>query len=126
MASNYKHSGERLQVVAAGARTSGAIVADKLGTGGSDTTVAGIALADAASSQAYWVAVGGVWNVTVPAGTAAGVKLYLPAASAGAPPTAGAALVLQTSSTNATLFCKTLTAADASNKADVLVIPPTY
>lgn len=122
MATNYKHSGERLKVVAAGARTSGSIVADKLGTGASDTTVAGIALADAASADGYWVATGGVWNVTVPAATVAGAKLYVP----GAPPTAGNALVLTATSASNTLFCKTLTAADANNKADVLVIPPTY
>lgn len=122
MANNYKHSGERIAVVAAGARTSGAIVADKLGAGASDTTIAGIALADAASGDTYWVATEGVWNVTVPSGTVAGAKLYVP----GAPPTAGNTITLTATSASNTLFCKTLTAADASNKADVLVIPPTY
>jgi predicted RecA/RadA family phage recombinase len=122
MANNFKHSGERIRVVAAGARTSGNITADKLGSGASDTTIAGVALADAASGDAHWLATSGVWNLTVPASTAAGVKLYVPAA----PPTAGGALVLTATSSSNTLFGKTLTAADASNKADVLVIPPTY
>ena len=122
MANNFKHSGERLRVVAAGARTSGSIIADKLGTGGSDTTIAGVSLADAASGDACWIAVDGVWNLTVPASTVAGAKLYVP----GSPPTAGNALVLTATSASNTLFGKTVTAADASNKADVLVIPPTY
>ena len=122
MANNFKHSGERIAVRAAGARTSGSITADKLGAGASDTTIAGIALADAASGDTHWIATSGVWNVTVPAGTVAGAKLYVP----GAPPTAGNALVLTATSASNTLFCKAVTAADASNKADVLVIPPTY
>jgi len=120
MAVNYKHYGDRLQVTAAGARTSGAIVADLLDAGG--TCAAGIATATAATNDKYWIQVRGVFNLTVPGSTAAGVKLYVP----GVTPTAGNGLVLTATATSNSLFCKTLKAADANNKADCLLLDITY
>lgn len=115
---NYKHYGDRLQVTAAGARTGGAITADILDAGG--TTVAGIAQSSAVTTDKYWVQVRGVFNLVVPAATAAGVLLNLP----GTPPTAGNNLVLQVAA--GTLFCKTMKAADANNKADCMLIDIRY
>jgi hypothetical protein len=117
---NYKHYGDRLQVTAAGARTGGAITADILDAGG--TTIAGVAQASAVTTDKYWVQVRGVFNLPVPAATAAGVLLYVP----GAPPTAGNALVLTITSASNTLFCKTLKAADSNNKADCLLVDIRY
>lgn len=117
---NYKHYGDRLQVTAAGARTSGAIVADLLDAGG--TCAAGVAQATAATGDKYWIQVRGVFNLPVPASTAAGVKLYVP----GTTPTAGNNLVLTATSTSNSLFCKTLKAADSNNKADCLLLDITY
>lgn len=108
---NYRHSGERIEVTAAGVRTEGAIVADLLAAGG--TAMAGIATAPAVNTDRYWIAVSGVFVLTVPGSTAAGVLLYVP----GAPPTAGNALVLTATSSSNTLFCKTLSAASATNTA---------
>jgi hypothetical protein len=115
---NYKHYGDRLQVTAAGARTAGAITADLLDAGG--TCAAGIAQSAAVTNDKYWIQVRGVFNLTVPGATAAGVKLNVP----GSPPTAGNALVLQVAA--GALVCKTLKAADANNKADCLLLDITY
>jgi predicted RecA/RadA family phage recombinase len=117
---NYKHYGDRLQVTAAGARTSGNITADILDAGG--TCAAGVCQASAVTGEKYWVAVRGVFNLPVPAATAAGIKLYVP----GVTPTAGNGLVLTATSTSNSLFCKTLKVADASNKADCLLLDITY
>lgn len=117
---NYKHYGDRLQITAAGARTGGAITADILDAGG--TTIAGIAQASAATSDKYWVQVRGVFNLTVPAATAAGVLLYVP----GAPPTAGNNIVLTATSASNTIFCKTMKAVDAALKADCLLVDIRY
>ena len=122
MAANYKYSGHRLALIAAGTRTSGTVVADALTAGGSKQ-VAGVAQTTAATGDTYYVGVNGVYNITVPASTAAGVLLYAPGNTGG--PTAGVVTLTVTSTSN-TLFGKTLTAADASNKADVVIFEPRY
>jgi predicted RecA/RadA family phage recombinase len=122
MAANYKYTGKRLKVVAAAARTSGAVVADVLAAGGSKQ-VAGVALSTCSTGDTYTIAVGGVYNVTVPASCAAGTLLYAPGNTGG--PTAGNVTLTATSTSN-TLFGKTLTSADVSNKADVLILEPRY
>lgn len=122
MATNYKYTGTRLNLVAAGARTSGNIVSDKPPSASTTNLIAGIATATAATGDLYWVQVTGVFNLVVPSATAAGTLLYVPAA----PPTAGDGLVLTATSSSNTLFCKTLTDADASNKADCLLMGVRY
>lgn len=122
MATNYKHTGSRLNVVAAGARTSGNIVADKPPSASTTNTLVGIATASAATGDFYWIATQGVFNLTVPSATAAGTLLYVPAA----PATVGDGLVLTATSSSNTIFCKTLADADASNKADCLLIDIRY
>jgi len=121
MAANYKYTGKRIKVIAAAARASGAVVSDDLAGGAGQ--VAGICLAAVASSETYTIAVGGVFNVPVPAATAAGALVYAPGNTNG--PTAGN-VALSVDAAGNTLFGKTLTDADASNKADVLVLEPRY
>lgn len=122
MATNYKYTGNRLNVVAASARTSGNIVADKPPSASTTATIAGICSASAATADSYWIIVSGVFNLVVPSATAAGTQLYVP----GAPPTVGDGLVLTATSSSNTLFCKTLTDADTSNKADCLLMTVRY
>lgn len=117
---NYKHYGDRLQVTAAAARTGGNITADLLDAGG--TAAAGVAQSSAVTGDKYWVQVRGVFNLTVPGSTAAGVKLYVP----GVTPTVGNGLVLTATATSNSLLVKTLKAADANNKADCLLLDITY
>lgn len=121
MAANYRYSGKRVKVVADSTRTSGSVVSDELVVGAGQ--MAGIALATATAGQTYTIAVGGVFNVTVPGGTAAGTLLYAPGNTGG--PTLGNVTLTATSTSN-TLFGKTLTSVDASGKADVLILEPRY
>lgn len=129
MPMTYKHSGKRIQVVAASARVSGHLVADTFVTGGTHTCF-GIAQANAATAEAYWVETNGVHNITVPGSTIAGVKLYAPgnAGTTGASgpnvSSASTSIVLTATSTSNTLVAKTITAADSSNKADCIIYGP--
>lgn len=103
MAKNYINSGTRGHVdSASGAIVSGALVVQE--------GLIGVALETAKSGAALDLGLTGIWDITVPSGTAKGDRLYTP----GAPPTEDNAPVLTKVSTSNTLIGVALTARDAT------------
>jgi predicted RecA/RadA family phage recombinase len=114
MANNYKHSGKRVLInSASGSITAGTLVAQE--------GFFGVALTSASSGAPFWLAIEGVWYVTVPATTAKGAFIYIPGANGAVTESTGPTPTLTGSNAN-TPVAKALTAIDSANKAEVLLL----
>jgi len=113
MATNYKQSGKRILVNSASAPiTAGKLVAQE--------GFFGVALTTAASGAAFWLGIEGVWYIDVYAGATKGTSLYISGAK-GVISDAATVTPTGTSTTGNAPIGKLVTAADAANKADVLL-----
>lgn len=119
MANNYKHSGARIRIVSAsGAITVGKLVAQE--------GFIGIALTSIDSGAAGWIAISGVWYITVCDSTAVGDYLCVPATTV--VPTEDVDIddtnMSRTPGAASTIvFGRALTAVDSDHKAQVMLLP---
>lgn len=117
MANNYIQTGHRIKIDSASATiTSGTLVVQE--------GFAGIALTDAASGAAFWLAIDGVWHIDVPASTVKGD--YLTVAGANGTLTESAApTVSRTPSNSNSIIGRALNdrGAVTAGKAYVLLLP---